>query len=58
LKKVIIPESNKNDIFLEKNYEGKIEIVTAKTLIDVLEHSLVPSAQRNEVVERMRKIIG
>lgn len=55
LKKVIIPDSNKNDIFLEKRYEGKIEIVTAKTLIDVLEHSLVGGG---EVIERMRKIIG
>jgi len=55
LKKVIIPESNKNDTFLEKSYEGKIEIVTAKTLIDVLEHSLVGGGK---VIERMRKIIG
>ena len=29
------------DVLLEKRYEGKIEIVPAKTLIDVLMHSLV-----------------
>lgn len=55
LKKVIIPDSNKNDLFLEKKYEGKIEIATAKTLIEVLEHSLVGG---DKVIERMRKIIG
>jgi len=55
LKKVIIPFSNKNDLFLEKKYEGKIEIVTAKTLIDVLKHSL---SGGDKVIERMRKIIG
>jgi len=50
-----IPYSNKQDLFLEKKYEGKIEIVTAKTLIDVLRHSLV---RGDKVIERMRKIIG
>jgi Lon-like ATP-dependent protease len=55
LKTVIIPDSNKNDLFLEKKYEGRAEIVTAKTLIEVLEHSLLKGDQ---VIERMRKIIG
>jgi Lon-like ATP-dependent protease len=55
LRKVIIPFSNKADLFLEKKYEGKIEIVTAKTLIDVLKHSLYGGER---VIERMRKIIG
>ncbi|MFH1125800.1 MAG: ATP-dependent protease LonB [Candidatus Altiarchaeota archaeon] len=55
LKKVIIPESNRKDIFLEKKYEGKIEIVTAKTLIDVLENSLVGG---EKVIERMKSILG
>lgn len=55
LKTVIIPDSNKKDLFLEKRYEGMVEIVAAKTLIDVLEHSLVKG---DEVIERMRNIIG
>ncbi|MBD3262711.1 MAG: ATP-dependent protease LonB [Candidatus Altiarchaeales archaeon] len=41
LKKVIIPQTNEKDVLLEKRYEGKIKIVTAKTLIDVLKHSLI-----------------
>ncbi len=41
LKKVIIPKSNEKDVLLEKKYEGKIEILTAETLSDVLNHALV-----------------
>jgi Lon-like ATP-dependent protease len=41
LKSVIIPESNLKDVLLEKRYEGKIEVVPAKTLVDVLKHSIV-----------------
>jgi len=54
LEKVVIPESNKKDVLLEKKYEGKIKIVTAKTLIGVLEHSLVGGG---ELVKKMRKIM-
>jgi len=54
LKEVIIPESNKKDVLLEKKYEGKIKIIPAKTLIDVLKHSLVGG---DKIVDRMKEII-
>jgi ATP-dependent Lon protease len=38
---VIIPDSNMKDVLLEKRYEGKIEIIPAKTLIDVVKYALV-----------------
>jgi len=41
IKKVVIPESNMKDVLIEKRYEGMIEIVPARTLIDVLRHALV-----------------
>jgi Lon-like ATP-dependent protease len=41
LKKVIIPESNMKDVLLEKRYEGRIEVVPAKTIVDVLRNALV-----------------
>jgi len=54
LKKVIIPKSNENDVLLEKKYEGKIEIVTAENLIDVLRHSFVDG---REIIEKMSKLV-
>ncbi len=53
LKRVIIPKANKNDVLLEKKYEGKIEIITADNLVDVLRYSLI---EGDEVIERMEKV--
>ena len=41
LKKVIIPKSNEKDVLLEKRYKGKIEVVTAEKITDVLRESLI-----------------
>jgi len=54
LKKVIIPASNEKDVLLEKKYENKIDIATAKTLIDVLENSLVGG---DDIIEKLSKLI-
>lgn len=54
LKKVIIPDSNKKDVLLEEKYEGKIEIVPAKTLIDVLDNSLDGGAK---IISKMKKFL-
>ncbi len=54
IKKVVIPRSNERDVLLEKRYKGKIEIVTARTLVDVLKHSL---DHGEKIVEKMEKII-
>ncbi len=54
LKKVIIPKSNVKDVLLEKRYEGRIEIASAETLIDVLSNSFTDG---KEIVEKMKKLI-
>ncbi|MFH0859688.1 MAG: ATP-dependent protease LonB [Candidatus Altiarchaeota archaeon] len=52
---VIIPESNEKDVLLEKKYEGKVTIRTAKTLIDVMKHSLVGG---DTIIKKMSKMLG
>jgi Lon-like ATP-dependent protease len=54
MKEVIIPYSNKKDVLLEKKYQGKIKISTAKTLIDVLKNSLIKG---DKIIEKMSKLI-
>ncbi|MFC2162594.1 ATP-dependent protease LonB [Candidatus Altiarchaeota archaeon] len=54
LKRVIIPESNMADVLLEKRYEGKIEVVPAKNLIDVLKAALVSGDQ---IIRKMSKLV-
>ena len=47
IKKVVIPRANMKDVLLEDRYIGRIEIVPADTLKDVLEHALVgPKKER------------
>jgi ATP-dependent Lon protease len=53
LKKVIIPESNMKDVLLEKRYEGKIEIIPARTLVDVIKNSLVKADPLTDRMEKM-----
>ena len=53
LKRVIIPKSNEKDVLLEKRYEGRIEIMTAETLVDILRHSLIGG---DDVLKRMEYI--
>jgi len=54
IKEVIVPYSNIKDVLLEKKYQGKITITPAKTLIDVLKHSLIKG---DKIVEKMRELI-
>ena len=54
LKKVIIPESNMKDVLLEKRYEGKIEIVPAKTLVQVLRNALVKG---DPLIDKMETVL-
>ena len=47
IRKVVIPKANMKDVLLEDRYMGRIEIVPAETLKDVLEHALVgPKKER------------
>jgi ATP-dependent Lon protease len=54
IKKVIIPESNMKDVLLEKRYEGKIEIIPAKTIAEVLKHALI---KVDPLIERMESVL-
>jgi Lon-like ATP-dependent protease len=53
LKKVIIPKANEKDVFLEQKYEGKIQIIPAETITDVLQNSLIGGA---DVIKRMNGV--
>ncbi|KAA0003680.1 MAG: ATP-dependent protease LonB [Thermoplasmata archaeon] len=46
LKKVLIPKANMQDVLIEEEYQGKIEIIPVETLKDVLEKSLVGKGKR------------
>jgi Lon-like ATP-dependent protease len=55
IKRVLIPESNMEDVFIEERYRKKIEIIPVKTLSDVLEYALKGKG-KNGLLEKMKKI--
>ena len=55
IKKVLIPKSNMEDVFIEDRYRKKIEIIPVETLSDVLEHALVGKGKKG-LLQKMRKI--
>lgn len=55
IKKVLIPESNINDVLIEERYKNKIEIIPVSTLSEVLEHALVGKGKKG-LLDKMQKI--
>ncbi len=55
IKKVLIPESNINDVLIEERYKNKIEIIPVSTLNEVLEHALIGKGKRS-LLDKMQKI--
>ncbi len=53
--KVILPEANAADLVLEEEAAKKIEIIKAKNLYDVLEHSLAPSKAKQRLLAQIKK---
>jgi len=55
MKKVIIPESNMDDVLIEERYKNKIQIIPVRNMSDVLENALVGNG-KDGLVTKMKKI--
>jgi ATP-dependent Lon protease len=55
MKKVIIPESNMDDVLIEERYKDKIEIIPVRNMSDVLENALLGNG-KDGLVTKMKKI--
>ncbi len=55
LKKVIIPYANLQDVILDEEHQGKIEIIPVKTVYDVLKHALQDSPKKEELLRKFRE---
>lgn len=54
VKKVLIPQSNLNDVLIEDRYKNKVTIIPLATIEDVLEHALV-GKMKKKFIEKIRK---
>ena len=55
MKKVIIPESNMDDVLIEERYKNKIQIIPVRNMSDVLENALLGNG-KDRLVTKMKKI--
>ncbi len=56
IKRVIIPKDNIDDVLLDAEHEGRIEIIPVSRIDEVLEHALVPSEERDRLVGKLRAL--
>jgi lon-related putative ATP-dependent protease len=57
IKYVIIPESNKDDVYLDSAAGRKVRLLYAKNIADVLSYALKPSRRRNEIINELRRYL-
>ncbi len=55
LKKVIIPKDNLDDVMLDAEHEGKIEIIPVSRIDEVLEHALVGD-KKEEFLQKFKQL--
>ncbi|MCS7121816.1 MAG: ATP-dependent protease LonB [Archaeoglobaceae archaeon] len=56
LKKVIIPKDNIEDVLLDAEHEGKIEIIPVFRIEEVLEHALEDGVKKRQLINKMKEI--
>lgn len=56
LRKVIIPKGNIDDVLLDAEHEGKIEIIPVSRIDEVLEHSLIPGEKKEKLISKFREL--
>ncbi len=56
LRKVIIPKDNVDDVLLDAEHRGKIEIIPVSRIEEVLEHSLVDCEKKRLLLEKFRSM--
>ncbi len=57
-KKVIIPISNKDDVILDEHHMGKIEIIPASNILEVLKVALMDSPQKQRLLSDLENVLS
>ena len=58
LSKVIVPASNYNDIILDEAHKGKIQIIGASRIEDVLENALITGPEKDKFLAKIKDIVN
>ena len=53
---MIIPRDNLDDVLLDSEHEGRIEIIPVSRIDEVLEHSLVGGEKKEKLLGKLRQL--
>ncbi len=56
LRKVIIPKDNMEDVMLDAEHEGRIEIIPVSRIEEVLQHALADGKKKETLLNKIREI--
>lgn len=56
LRKVIVPKDNYDDVLLDAEHEGKIDVIPVSRIDEVLEHALVGGDGKMKLIGKLRQI--
>ncbi len=56
LKKVLIPKDNLDDVLLDAEHEGRIEVVPVSRIDEVLEHALADSKKKEKLISKLKEL--
>jgi Lon-like ATP-dependent protease len=57
VKTVLIPKANAQDVLLDDQFIGEVEVISVDSLDEVMEHALVTTDSKPGLVERLSKVI-
>ncbi|MDE1824928.1 MAG: ATP-dependent protease LonB [Candidatus Micrarchaeota archaeon] len=58
MKRVIVPKSNINDIYIDKPRLRRIKIIPVKNIADVIENALKKSSRRDAIIRELRRYMN
>jgi Lon-like ATP-dependent protease len=57
VKTVIIPRANMQDVLLDEQFEGNVEVIAVDTLDEVMQHALITHDKKESLVDRLGSVI-
>ncbi|WP_202319199.1 ATP-dependent protease LonB [Archaeoglobus neptunius] len=56
IRKVVIPKDNTDDVLLDAEHEGKIEVIPVSRIDEVLEHVLLEGEKKERLISKFREL--
>ncbi len=56
INKVIIPETNEQDVMIEDEYKDQVEIIPVSDISEVLDHALLEKGDKDSILNKIKEL--